>query len=206
MKSSPNSITLAQPIANIILKTLLVIVFSCLFFGVSAQDTDSLSSVVLHKIRSEIFSQLNNQGVFDYQNKRFPSFKLKQLDGKIFDSETLIGKPTVINFWFTSCAPCLEEIPMLNKIQESYSQHVNFVAITYENTEKIAQFLDRKPFNFIQLVESSDFFKQLDVKTCPRMLITDENLVVRFIDRDKPKDLLEFEKELSRQINRILQH
>lgn len=185
------------------MKTFLSILCSILFVGAYAQEVDSLTSAIQTKIKSEILSQLKNQGVFGYQNKRLPKFKLKKLNGDEFDSESLIGKITVLNFWFTTCSPCIEEIPMLNKIQSDYSGRVNFVAITYMSASEITTFLKRKPFNFIQLVDGEELFQRLDVKTCPRTLITNENFIISYIDQDRPKDLDEFEYTLRNQIDNI---
>jgi cytochrome oxidase Cu insertion factor (SCO1/SenC/PrrC family) len=35
--------------------------------------------------------------------KVFPIVSLKTIDGKGMNADNLIGKPTLINFWFTSC-------------------------------------------------------------------------------------------------------
>ena len=157
------------------------------------------------KLSGEFIRQLREQGIFDFQDKTLPSFKLKQINGSEFASKNLNGKPTLINFWFTSCAPCIEEIPLLNRIRQSYSDEMNFIAITYESRDEIASFLERKPFDFIQIVEARDFLKQLDIKTYPRTLIVDQNLIVRYINQSKPKDLVQFELELLNQIEIILQ-
>ena len=59
-----------------------------------------------------------------------------------FSSDQLIGKPTMINFWFTRCAPCIDEMPVLNKIKEKYKDDFNFIAITYEKKEDVEKYKD----------------------------------------------------------------
>lgn len=191
-------------LANIILKTFTAILISLLVSSASAQDADSVSLIIQNKMNDKVFRELFKQGIFEYQDKALPSFKLSRLDGSEFDSKLLLGKPTIVNFWFTSCAPCLEEIPILNKLKDSYSDEINFIAITFEGREEIAGFLERKPFNFIQLVDANDFIKELDVKTYPRTLITDENMVVKYMDKLKPKDFVKFEEKLRSQIDEVL--
>jgi thiol-disulfide isomerase/thioredoxin len=34
------------------------------------------------------------------------------LNGKKISFTELNGKPTLINFWFTTCAPCIDEMPV----------------------------------------------------------------------------------------------
>ena len=39
------------------------------------------------------------------------------------------GKITIINFWYTGCTPCVQELPHFNKLYEEYSEYVNVIAI-----------------------------------------------------------------------------
>ena len=186
------------------LRTHLILLFWIFSLTMSAQDADSLSSIDYTEMRNKLFRLLEDQGIYELEDKELPSFHLMDVDGEEFDSESLLGKPTIVNFWFTFCAPCIEEIPMLNRIQKSYAHKVNFIAITYQDSNEIAGFLDRKPFDFTQLIDAQDFWDQLGIKTAPHTLLTDRNLIVRYIDKDRPKDLKEFETELRNQIEQVL--
>lgn len=49
----------------------------------------------------------------------FPSFQAKDLDGNEVDSSIFSQNAvTVVNFWFNACTPCVEELPVLNKLNE----------------------------------------------------------------------------------------
>lgn len=52
--------------------------------------------------------------------KFFPAFAGKTLDGSEVDSKSLFSanKVTVVNFWFSGCAPCTEELDDLNVLNE----------------------------------------------------------------------------------------
>ena len=52
--------------------------------------------------------------------KHFPIENFKNSKQKQFSKNYLKGKPTFINFWFTRCLPCIEEIPMMNNLKEKY--------------------------------------------------------------------------------------
>lgn len=58
-------------------------------------------------------------------------------------------KVTVYNFWFVACKPCIAEIPALNKLAEKYKDSVQFIAITFDNADRINAFLQKTPFNFM---------------------------------------------------------
>lgn len=53
----------------------------------------------------------------------FPSFQAKDLDGNEVDSGIFSQNAvTVVNFWFNACTPCVEELPVLNKLNEELKE------------------------------------------------------------------------------------
>jgi thiol-disulfide isomerase/thioredoxin len=59
-------------------------------------------------------------------------------------------KVTVYNFWFVACKPCIAEIPALNRLAEKYgSDSVQFIAITFDDAERIKTFLEKNRFDFM---------------------------------------------------------
>jgi len=63
------------------------------------------------------------------------------------------GKPMVINFWATWCAPCVEEIPEFSRVQTEFApQGVQFIGIGIDNAANIAQFAQRIPTSYPLLV------------------------------------------------------
>lgn len=139
-------------------------------------------------------SQKNSGQLSAYKNKEFIKFDLNTLTNEKFNSEQLKGKPTIINFWFTGCAPCIDEMPVLNKIREKYKGDFNFIAITYEKREAVASFLEKHPFEFYHLVDAKDFINQLGVKTYPMNLFLDKNGVVRYVKGGIPYESMEGEE------------
>ncbi|MBD0372960.1 MAG: TlpA family protein disulfide reductase [Pyrinomonadaceae bacterium] len=78
-----------------------------------------------------------------------PAFNVTSLDGKQFDSASLRGKVVVIDFWFTGCPPCLEELPKLNSLVEEFkNKDVVFIAPTWDKEPILRTFLKEHPFNY----------------------------------------------------------
>ena len=50
-----------------------------------------------------------------------PDFVLTDLEGGRFYLSAQKGKVILLNFWSVHCVPCLQEMPLLQKLQEDYS-------------------------------------------------------------------------------------
>ena len=78
-----------------------------------------------------------------------PSFDVTSLDGKTFKLEELKGKYVVLNFWFIHCAPCLKEVPQLNKLVTAYrKRNFVFIAFALDNKYQLEDFLKKKQFTY----------------------------------------------------------
>jgi cytochrome c biogenesis protein CcmG/thiol:disulfide interchange protein DsbE len=66
--------------------------------------------------------------------KTLPSFRLVTLDGQTVTAEELRGKPVLINFWASWCAPCVAEHAILRQAQRRYGDRVTIVGILYQDT------------------------------------------------------------------------
>ena len=81
-----------------------------------------------------------------------PDFEATTLDGSKINRASLLGKVSVLNFWFTTCAPCVAEIPGLNAVVQKFGiGQVNYLAIGRENKEDIEAFLLEHPWSFQQI-------------------------------------------------------
>jgi len=76
------------------------------------------------------------------------------------------GKPTVINFWATWCAPCVEEFSEFDKMNKKYSDKVDFVMISDENTDKIVKFKNKKNYN-LNFVRTTKSFEKYGLNLRP---------------------------------------
>ena len=78
-----------------------------------------------------------------------PAFNVTSLDGKQFDLASLRGKVVVMDFWFTGCPPCLEELPKLNSLVDEFKdQDVVFIAPTWDKEPILRTFLKEHPFKY----------------------------------------------------------
>ena len=76
---------------------------------------------------------------------------LPDLDGRDVLFRQYLGRPVVVNFWATWCAPCVEEMPELNIMAQSVP-NVQFVGIGIDTADKIRQFVVKVPVSYPLLV------------------------------------------------------
>lgn len=91
---------------------------------------------------------------------QIPDFEETTLEGVKMNRKLLMGKPTLLNFWFTTCAPCVAEIPGFNAIVQKFGvEKMNYVAIGRDNREDIQEFLQKTPWSFTQISNDNDLIQ-----------------------------------------------
>jgi thiol-disulfide isomerase/thioredoxin len=95
------------------------------------------------------------------EKKNFPELTVEQLNGEKLSFNDLIGKTVIINWWATTCGPCIAEMPGFNKIKEQYKENPNivFIAIAHNTKEQVSRFLENREFNYIQTLASAEAIK-----------------------------------------------
>ena len=155
-------------------------------------DNDVFKLAYLTKIKEEkmqeMMQNLQNQSTsFDaaLKGKPLPDFVFKDILGNTYTPEDIKGKVVVINFWFMSCAPCIEEMPDLNKLVKEYKNNndVLFLALTLdEKSPELNKFLKTHVFNYNIIPDSKDYIvKKLQVPAFPTHIVLDKNSNVMFI-------------------------
>ncbi|MFT4148304.1 MAG: TlpA disulfide reductase family protein [Micrococcaceae bacterium] len=63
-------------------------------------------------------------------------FTGKTFEGQEINASQLRGKPTILNFWYASCAPCRKEAPALEQVNKGLTGKVNFYGVNMRDTKE----------------------------------------------------------------------
>jgi thiol-disulfide isomerase/thioredoxin len=86
-----------------------------------------------------------------------PEVTLTKFGGGRLDLASLRGKPVVVNFWASSCAPCIKEMPLLERVHQQLGDAVEFVGIDAFETPDVGQgMIDRTGVTYTQTVDDSN--------------------------------------------------
>lgn len=90
--------------------------------------------------------------------------------------DDLLGSPVVIEFWGTWCSPCVAAIPHLNELAEQYQDRIRFLAVTYEESTTIENFLERQlVVSWIGLDTDQSMVASFGVRGWPTTVLVDRS-------------------------------
>jgi len=105
---------------------------------------------------------------FTTPEKKFPSTDLKDLNGKIVNTDEFVnnGKITIVSFWATWCVPCQRELDVYSDLYDEWTKEydVEIIAISTDNARqltKVKPLLAQKQWPFRVLNDSNEKLKQL---------------------------------------------
>lgn len=122
----------------------------------------------------------------DFIGQPFPLTTLRTLQGTTLSLDSLKGKPTLINFWFTTCKPCIDEMPVLNQLRKKMEGQAHFVAITFEPADKAAAFLQKQAFEFLHIADARAITDSLHMQSFPVNIFLDKQGVVQYVEGGIP--------------------
>ena len=117
-----------------------------------------------------------------------PSSRFLLLDGSTLESSALAGKVTLVNFWATTCASCVAEMPELIRTHQQYQARgleTVAVAMSYDPVEWVLNFTKSRQLPFkVALDRDGQLARSWgDVKLTPTTFVVDKQgqIVKRYV-------------------------
>lgn len=91
-------------------------------------------------------------GYFAFNQQRvMPETKFATVSGELVSSSDLRGKVTLVNFWATSCAPCITEMPKFVQMHNQFKDRgfeTILVSMDYDPPNYVKTFTERNKLPF----------------------------------------------------------
>jgi peroxiredoxin len=113
-----------------------------------------------------------------------PEFRLPALDGKLAGLSDYRGKVVMVHFWATWCPPCIEELPVLDRMYRGFAGRdlvVLAVSVDEGGTETVTSFLKKNALSLPVLLDpGAPVAHSYGTFKFPETYILDRSGIVRY--------------------------
>ena len=119
-------------------------------------------------------------------NTKAPFFSVTDIYGNAYNLNELKGKVVVMNYWFVACPPCIQEIPELNQMLNSYKNNsdVVFLAFAKDTKTLLGKFLAHSEFEYAIIPNAKEIAKKYGVYAYPTHVVVDKNGIIQYSSKD----------------------
>ena len=119
-------------------------------------------------------NSLGNYNISDLESLQLKTSFI-DLDENNLDLSVFNEGKIVISYWATWCAPCIKEMPSMNRAEKILKDYgYTFLLVSDETISKISNFKNEMNFDF-NFLKSNKSFESIGVYAMPTSYVFDEN-------------------------------
>ena len=143
-----------------------------IFFGILGRES---------ALKVSELTQRSSQDRLPTMNAPAPNFELMNISEEVVSFDEYLGKPILLNFWATWCAPCRIEMPVIQNSFDEYDGELSVIAINNaESKEDVRAFVDEFGLTFDILLDPEAEIQRLyQINGYPTTFIIDSDGVIR---------------------------
>ena len=141
--------------------------------------------------------------LYSTSSSKAPEATFVLLDGSLRTANDFRGKVTLVNFWATSCATCVAEMPMIVRAHEKYRSRgyeTLAVAMSYDPPSYVVNFASTRKLPFAVALDNTGAAAKAwgDVKVTPTTFVVNKrgNIVKRYVGKPNFVELDKLIEEL----------
>ena len=172
----------------------------------------------IDKLDASNFSKFNT--VIEHKSDTSELIPALDFDFKVLTGSTLMksevfkisevhSKFIILDFWYTSCYPCIKSIPSVNKIYQAYKDKnvlvygINAIDDTTKDKARIDKFLKNNPMGYETIMVDKEIGSAVCAEGYPTFIILDQNYNVVYKETGYKENLYQ---EVSAFLEEALSH
>ncbi|GGB65669.1 thioredoxin [Flavobacterium suaedae] len=125
-----------------------------------------------------IFSLNSSNAQTNEKEISLPDLELKLHNDEVLNLSELKGKVVLLDFWYRGCAPCLEAMPELIKLQKEFKDDLVIIGINkFDFKEDIVAYFEYKKTNYpstYKVQKDIDKYLNITVEGYPTVVLYDK--------------------------------
>ena len=112
--------------------------------------------------------------------KPAPDFTLKDINGETVSLMAFRGKVVLIDFWTTTCGPCITKLPALRALHEKHHPDLALISISFDaNDESVAKFVKNNEMPWIHIRDTMEMAAKFNIGYIPDYRVIDKKGLMR---------------------------